>query len=421
MYLGIKNPPIEIFEPFSYFVAKQIDATKYENSNASSFSAGYPWISDRGISANALVSVDILMLRIPCQYGKMEIDALFNTTTQPTPSTSGGGGSGGSPSAPTISSVSRIARDTSNDTVRISASSGSGNSGTITYGVNTSNTAPTSFQSSTDFTQPRNSTRYYFAKQGGVASSGTQYDAAAVDTTPNAFTFTTKNSATAGQNFSQASSAISGLADGDSAAVSVSNGSVTPSSVVNGDTVTATGTAASAGNSTVVTVTTGGVQGTFTINTPAPTPSDNSPNEFGNFKLIVWRDTINDEYHFSLTKGDLQSVESPLVRVQTHSILQDTLGIEDLGKNWSIRKSIERISKEEAGLFVLINHRDAKSYWLNKLEDKEIEPKANRRVIGVGSQILRALDLKKISVLGTPTKYNAVSGFNIEITGFVNE
>jgi len=144
-------------------------------------------------------------------------------------------------------------------------------------------------------------------------------------------------------------------------------------------------------------------------------------NEFGNFKLIVWRDTINDEYHFSLTKGDLQSVESPLVRVQTHSILQDTLGIEDLGKNWSIRKSIERISKEEAGLFVLINHRDAKSYWLNKLEDKEIEPKANRRVIGVGSQILRALDLKKISVLGTPTKYNAVSGFNIEITGFVNE
>ena len=144
-------------------------------------------------------------------------------------------------------------------------------------------------------------------------------------------------------------------------------------------------------------------------------------NEFGDFKLIVWRDIINDEYHFSLSKGNLQSIESPLVRVQTHSILQDTLGIEDLGKNWSIRKSLERISKEEAGLFVLINHRDAKSYWLNKLEDKEVEPKANRRVIGVGSQILRALDLKKMSVLGTPTKYNAVSGFNIEITGFVNE
>ena len=144
-------------------------------------------------------------------------------------------------------------------------------------------------------------------------------------------------------------------------------------------------------------------------------------NEFGEFNLIVWRDNIKDEYHFSLTKGDLSKVESPLVRVQTQSILQDTLGIEEMGKNWSIRKSIERISKEEAGLFVLINHRDARSYWLNKLKDKEVEPKKNRRVIGVGSQICRALNLKKIRVLGTPTKYNALSGFNIEITGFVNE
>ena len=144
-------------------------------------------------------------------------------------------------------------------------------------------------------------------------------------------------------------------------------------------------------------------------------------NEFGEFKLIVWRDILKDEYHFSLSKGDLSKADSPLVRVQTQSILQDTLGIEELGKNWSIRRSIERISKEDAGLFVLINHRDAKSYWLNKLKDKEVEPKRNRRVIGVGSQICRALNLKKITVLGTPTKYNAVSGFNIEITGFVNE
>ena len=147
----------------------------------------------------------------------------------------------------------------------------------------------------------------------------------------------------------------------------------------------------------------------------------NVKNEFGEFVLNVWRDKIYDEYHFSLSKGDLSKAESPLVRVQTQSILQDMLGIEELGKNWSIRNSLKRISEEDSGLFVLINHRDAKSYWLNKLTKKEIEPKTNRRVIGVGSQILRALNLKKITVLGTPTKYNAVSGFDIEITGFKKE
>ncbi|MFL2700004.1 MAG: 3,4-dihydroxy-2-butanone-4-phosphate synthase [SAR86 cluster bacterium] len=147
----------------------------------------------------------------------------------------------------------------------------------------------------------------------------------------------------------------------------------------------------------------------------------NITNEFGEFKMIVWRDMVNDEYHFSLSLGDLSKTKSPLVRVQTQSILQDTLGIEELGKKWSIRKSLERISEEGAGIFVLINHRDDKSYWINTLKDKEDEPQGGRRMIGVGSQILRALDLKEITVLGTQTKYNAVSGFNIKITGFVDE
>ena len=68
-----------------------------------------------------------------------------------------------------------------------------------------------------------------------------------------------------------------------------------------------------------------------------------------------------------------------------------------------------------------INHRDAKSYWLPLLKDEVVEPKRNRRVIGVGSQILRSLGLNKIKVLGTTTRYSGLSGFNIEIEEFVNE
>jgi len=257
--------------------AKLIDAVKYENSNTT-FQSGYPWISDRGIASSDSVSVDILMLRIPCQYGKMEIDALFNTTTQPTPSTSGGGGSGGSPSAPTINSASRTARDTSSpfaDTIQVSASNGTNNSGTITYGVNTSNTAPTSFQSSTDFTQTRGTTRYYFAKQGGVASSGTAHVSAAVDQVPDSFSFTAVSNATAGSSHS-ATATMAGLLDPTTA--SATNGSVSPTTgIVTGTTITASGTAPSSGSKTIA-VTVGGVTGNFVISTAAP--SDTTPNAF---------------------------------------------------------------------------------------------------------------------------------------------
>jgi 3,4-dihydroxy 2-butanone 4-phosphate synthase/GTP cyclohydrolase II len=41
------------------------------------------------------------------------------------------------------------------------------------------------------------------------------------------------------------------------------------------------------------------------------------------------------------------------------------------------------------------------------------------RVSGVGSQILRELGLKKIRLLAAPLKYPSLSGFDIEIVGFV--
>ena len=120
-------------------------------------------------------------------------------------------------------------------------------------------------------------------------------------------------------------------------------------------------------------------------------------------------------------KGEISKNSLPLVRVQTQSVLQDVLSIDEIGKKWSTRRSLERLSKEKAGIFVLINHRDAKSYWLNMLLDKPVEVKRNRRVIGVGSQILRALGLNKIKFLGTPTKYSGLSGFDIQIEEFIDE
>ena len=271
--------------------AKLIDATEYENSNATSLSTTYPWVEDRGIASSDNVTVEVLMLRIPCHYGKMTNTALFNSTTQPTPSTSGGGGSGSSPSAPTISSVSRIARNTTNDTVRVAASNGTNNSGTITYGQTTSNSAPSSFQSSTDFTQPRNTTRYYWAKQGGIVSTSTSHVSAAVDDDPDAFSFTATTGASTGSvNTSSTTVTIAGMESGASGTVSISGasgqyskngGSYTSSNgtATNGDTFNVRGTASGSASTTVtVTLTVGGTSGTYNITTTGAT--DTTPDAF---------------------------------------------------------------------------------------------------------------------------------------------
>ena len=260
----------------------------------------YPYFKAR-TRASGDGDVKIQILGIPCQYGKMITDTTLFGTSVLTGSNSGqgGSGSGGVAGPPTISAVTKTARNNSNDTVAVTAANGANQTGTITYAqASTNSVAGLTFQSSNSFAHPRGTTRYYFAKQGGLTSNTVQtnsahtYTSPSPITTPSAFTFTTKNSATAGQSYSQASTQIAGLGDGDSAVVSVSGGTVNVSSVVNGGTVTATGTAAAAPavgqnpNSTVVTVTIGGVQGTFTINTPAPA-TDTDPDAFGDFNIVT--------------------------------------------------------------------------------------------------------------------------------------
>jgi hypothetical protein len=251
---------------------------------------GYPYIESR-TRATTDNDVNLQVMGIPCQFGKMTNSAtLFGNSVLTGSNTGEGGSAGGTAAAGAITGIARTARNSSVDSITVSASNGANNTATKFYGVNTSNTAVgITYQTSANFTQPRGSTRYYFVKQNNLISTTTGtthvYTAAAVDTTPDAFTFTTKQNATAGQNFSQASSQIAGLADGDSAAVSVSNGSVNVSTVVNGGTVTATGTAASAGGTTTVTVTIGGVASNFVINTAGVVP-DTTPNAFGNFTAV---------------------------------------------------------------------------------------------------------------------------------------
>ena len=40
--------------------------------------------------------------------------------------------------------------------------------------------------------------------------------------------------------------------------------------------------------------------------------------------------------------------------------------------------------------------------------------------VGLGSQILRDVGVSKIRLMGAPIKYNAISGFDLEVQEFVN-
>ena len=151
--------------------------------------------------------------------------------------------------------------------------------------------------------------------------------------------------------------------------------------------------------------------------------------EAGEFQLHTYEDSTSDAIHLALTKGTINSETPCLVRVQTINILRDVLGADRPGfdQSWSTSASLEAISKSDCGVLVVVGQPHAPEQELAQIQSFPEIPVADRsvaesgvyRVIGAGSQILRDLGVGKMRLLSSPTRYNALSGFGLEVIEFI--
>jgi len=150
--------------------------------------------------------------------------------------------------------------------------------------------------------------------------------------------------------------------------------------------------------------------------------------EHGDFTMMCYDDHVNRSVHVALVKGDLQSVVAPLVRVHLQDTLGDVVGVKSEALGWPLHSAIERISREETGVIVLLRDQETSREFMDSVESlgQKRDEIANHRsgdavlrTYGVGAQILRDLGLSKIRVLSAPKQMYAISGFDLEITEYV--
>jgi 3,4-dihydroxy 2-butanone 4-phosphate synthase/GTP cyclohydrolase II len=153
--------------------------------------------------------------------------------------------------------------------------------------------------------------------------------------------------------------------------------------------------------------------------------------EFGEFELHTFLDLIDDTVHYALTRGVMDEARATLVRVQTVNALRDVLGtcIAGADPGWSYRRAMQRIAAEGNGAVVLIGQQvTAQQQLAEVLQFPEAQSIAgpgttagmqNYRVIGTGSQILKRLGIGKMRLMSAPVHFNALSGFNLAVTDFV--
>lgn len=143
---------------------------------------------------------------------------------------------------------------------------------------------------------------------------------------------------------------------------------------------------------------------------------------FGEFMLYRFCEYGSDDVHFALVKGE-PKMGVTSVRVHTFEPLRDLFSINyNNGKsNWNIQASLQELANCERGVFVWIgqsNELDLAN-TLDSLAKEQPSPRIHKRepysTIGVGSQILRHLGVKDMRLLSSPVKFNALSGFDLNV------
>lgn len=155
------------------------------------------------------------------------------------------------------------------------------------------------------------------------------------------------------------------------------------------------------------------------------------PTEFGEFNLVAFKDSIDGQTHFALTKGEIDAQTPTLVRVHLENTFRDLLYSqrESVAK-WPIGAALSRIA-QEGGVLVLLGKHESPASLLQQVEKyakidkgetiKEVTRHVGSRNVGVGSQILSNLGVGKMRLLSSQLKYHSLSGFGLEVVEYISE
>ena len=147
--------------------------------------------------------------------------------------------------------------------------------------------------------------------------------------------------------------------------------------------------------------------------------------DHGPAKVMTYRDIVEDQNHLAVVFGNITVDDNVLVRVHASTGLLDIFQDIERSQNWPLEAVLETISAQGKGVLVLLNQQTSEQSILKELEALQNNSVAQThddwRMLGIGSQILADVGVKKMRVLGTPRKMHGLSGFDLEIIEFLNE
>lgn len=159
--------------------------------------------------------------------------------------------------------------------------------------------------------------------------------------------------------------------------------------------------------------------------------SVNLPTIYGDFKLHAFEERLTGSNHLAMAKGAWTEEDAVLVRVHSSCITGDIFGSKRCDCGQQLHAALQAIEQEGKGVVLYMNQEGRGIGLINKLKAYELQEqgldtvdanvalgfKPDHRDYGVGAQILRSLNVKKMRLLtNNPTKRVGLQGYGLEIT-----
>jgi len=154
------------------------------------------------------------------------------------------------------------------------------------------------------------------------------------------------------------------------------------------------------------------------------------PTQYGDFKLIPFRQISNGLEHVALIKGEWNEDEAILVRVHSSCVTGDIFGSMRCECGDQLHKAMQLIEKEGRGVLVYMNQEGRGIGLMNKIRAYKLQEEgmdtvdanlhlgfnADERDYGVGAQILREVGVKKIRLMSNnPVKRIGLEAYGLSI------